>query len=277
MTESLLLQTRLRELTVNLERVHLLSCDENWRCDRFVAPYSSIGLILEGEGTMRADGDEIHPSRGQLYLLPAGTTQSFFTDPDRPYRKYYCHFTAACPGGGLFELLRFPLCVDAADFQTAAGLFGRMIRAWNGQDPLSCIRASQAVLDLLVYYMECCPAGSILPSRSELDSPLSRAARFAEDHLDQSVTVAKMAEVAGYHPAHFTRLFQQWMGLSPVQFIIRKKTEAAIRQLTATSLPISSIAESLGFKSQFYFSNFFKKQTGMTPSEYRSAFSRPHS
>ena len=110
----------------------------------------------------------------------------------------------------------------------------------------------------------------------DVDSPLSRAARFAENSLDQSVTVAKMAEIAGYHPAHFTKLFQQRMGISPVQFLIHKKTEAAIEQLTATSLPISSIAESLGFGSQFYFSNFFKKQTGMTPSEYRKAFSRPH-
>lgn len=276
MTDSLLLQTRLREITVNLERAHLLCCDASWGCDRFVAPYSSIGLILEGEGTMRADSMEIHPSRGQLYLLPAKTTQSFFTDADHPYRKYYCHFEACCQGSELFDLLRLPLCVDAADFSTAVSLFQRMISASSEQDPLSCIKSGQSVLDLLVYYMECCPPGSIRLSHSDVDSPLSRAARFAENSLDQSVTVAKMAEIAGYHPAHFTKLFQQRMGISPVQFLIHKKTEAAIEQLTATSLPISSIAESLGFGSQFYFSNFFKKQTGMTPSEYRNAFSRPH-
>ena len=277
MNDSLLLQTRLREITVNLERAHLLACDASWGCDRFVAPYSSIGLILEGEGTMQADGVKIHPSKGQLYLLPAKTTQSFFTDQKHPYRKYYCHFHACCQGSEVFDLLSLPLCVDAPDFAFAVSLFRQMTQACCRQDPFSCIRASQSVLDLLAYYMECCPKGSVRLSGSEFDSPLNRAVRFAETHLDQSVTVAKMAEAAGYHPTHFPRLFRQRMGISPVQFLIRKKTESAVEQLTASSLPIAAIAESLGFKSQFYFSSFFKRQTGMTPSDYRNAFSRPHS
>ncbi len=46
--------------------------------------------------------------------------------------------------------------------------------------------------------------------------------------------------------------------------------------LTATAMPVSSIAEALGFASQFYFSNFFKKQTGMTPSQYRAIYRREH-
>ena len=269
MNDSLLLQTRLREITVNLERAHLLACDASWGCDRFVAPYSSIGLILEGEGTMRADGAETHPTKGQLYLLPAKTTQSFFTDPKHPYRKYYCHFHACCQGSEVFDLLSLPLCVDAPDFAFAVSLFRRMEKACSRQDPLSCIRASQSVLDLLAYYMECCPRGSVRPSDSEFDSPLSRAVRFAEANLDQSVTVAKMAEAAGYHPAHFTRLFRQRMGISPVQFLIRKKTESAIEQLTASSSPISAIAEGCGFESSGYFSRLFKARYGKTPREFR--------
>jgi AraC family transcriptional activator of pobA len=46
--------------------------------------------------------------------------------------------------------------------------------------------------------------------------------------------------------------------------------------LTSTDLPIASIADSLGFGSQFYFSNFFKKQTGMTPSSYRRLYLRAY-
>ena len=47
----------------------------------------------------------------------------------------------------------------------------------------------------------------------------------------------------------------------------------AIRELTATARPIWDIADALGFSSQFYFTNFFKKHTGMTPSEYRKVYS----
>lgn len=65
-------------------------------------------------------------------------------------------------------------------------------------------------------------------------------------------------------------------GISPGQFILQKKTETATQLLTSTDLPVSAIADSLGFGSQFYFSNFFKKQTGMTPSSYRRLYLRAY-
>ncbi len=269
-----IIQNRLREITVNLERAHLLQCDENWKSGGSVPPYDSIGLILEGEGTMRINDVEIHPSKGQLYLLPAKTTQVFFTAPDRPYRKYYCHFSLTSQGCGLFTFIRLPFCVDAGDFDRAATLFQKMIRARSDNGIASSIIEKQSVLDLLVYYMDCCPPGSISLIESKNDAPLNNAIAFLEQHLDQSVTVQKMAEIAGYHPSHFAKLFQKRLGVTPVQFIIHKKTERAIELLTDTDLPVSSIAELLGFSSQFYFSSFFKKQTGMNPSEYRSIYLR---
>lgn len=47
---SLIIQNRLHEATVSLERAHLIYCDENWKCDYSVPPFSSIGLILQGGG-----------------------------------------------------------------------------------------------------------------------------------------------------------------------------------------------------------------------------------
>ena len=61
-----------------------------------------------------------------------------------------------------------------------------------------------------------------------------------------------MAQAAGYHVSHFTQL------------------------LTSTDLPVSEIADSLGFSNPFYFSSFFKKQTGMTPSAYRTLYLRTY-
>lgn len=269
-----IIQNRLRDITVNLERAHLLQCDASWKSNGSIPPFGSIGLILEGEGVTRINGTEIRPSRGQLYLLPAKTMQVFFTNPDQPYRKYYCHFKLTCQDADLFELIRLPFCVNAKDSDKAATLFQKMIRACSGEDIAASITAKQSVLDLLAYYMECCPPGSISLIENNMDIPLNKAISFVEHHLNESVTVQKMAEIAGYHPSHFTKLFHKRLGISPVQFIIRKKTERAIEQLTDTDLPVSSIAESLGFSNQFYFSNFFKKQTGMTPSEYRAIYLR---
>lgn len=271
-----IIQNRLRDATVSLERAGLIRCGADWACSASIPPFSSIGLILEGTGTICVDGQDLHPRAGQLYLLPAKSSQSFSTDLVHPYRKYFCHFELTCQNEELFDLIRMPLCTDAKDCAYAEKLFIQMQETCQGSDIFSALKSKQLLLELVCYYMESCPPGTVSLIEHSFDSPLSDAVAYVEEHLNENVTVQQMAEAAGYHASHFTALFRQHLGISPGQFILSKKTERAAELLTATSMPVSAIAEALGFASQFYFSNFFKKQTGMTPSQYRAIYMREH-
>lgn len=252
-----IIQNRLREATVSLERAGLIRCGADWACSASIPPFSSIGLILEGTGTICVDGQDLHPRAGQLYLLPAKSSQSFSTDLVHPYRKYFCHFELTCQNEELFDLIRMPLCTDAKDCAYAEKLFIQMQEACQGSDIFSALKSKQLLLELVCCYMESCPPGTISLIEHSFDSPLSDAVAYVEEHLNENVTVREMAEAAGYHASHFTALFRQHLGISPGQFILRKKTDRAAELLTATSMPVSAIAEELGFASQFYFSNFF--------------------
>ena len=124
-----------------------------------------------------------------------------------------------------------------------------MIQACNGKDILSALKAKQAVLNLICYYMECCPPESIVLASEDFDSPLSDAMLYVQNHLSEQISVPQMAQAAGYHVSYFTQLFQKRMGISPGQFIQQKKAETAAQLLTSTDLPISEIAESLDIES----------------------------
>lgn len=271
-----IVQNRLREATVSLERANLLKCDENWKSDGSVPPFSSIGLILQGRGTICADDIEMHPYAGQLYLLPAKTKQVFFTDSQDPYQKYFCHFEITCQQSDLFDLIHLPLCVDAKNPEYAKEIFEKMISVCRGRDIYSSLWAKQLVLELLCYYMRCCPQDHITFVSRNFDSPLAAAVSYVETHLHEPISVQQMADAAGYHSSHFTRVFQERMGISPGQFVIRQKTERAAELLTTTTMSVAAIADDLGFGSPFHFSGFFKKQTGMSPSLYRSLYLREH-
>ena len=138
---TLIIQNSLREATVSLERAHLIYCDENWKCDYSVPPFSSIGLILQGEGVICIDKKPIHPTAGQLYLLPSNTLQTFSTSASDPYHIYFCHFEISCHETDLFELIHLPLCVDSPDPEKSEVLFHEMIDALNGNDILSALKA----------------------------------------------------------------------------------------------------------------------------------------
>ncbi len=197
---SFILQNQLHGLCVRLERASLLACDESWKGERTFPPFSSIGLILEGGGTIIVNGQELHPTRGQLYLLPAHTTQTFFTDARHPYRKYYCHFNITCHGTELFDLIRTPLCVDAQDTGAAPSLFQQMIAALLGQGLTAAVKAQQHMLDLLVYYLESCPPGQLSLVKTNFGPPLAKAISYVDANLHRMLTVQEMAKIAGYHP-----------------------------------------------------------------------------
>lgn len=166
-----IIQNRLREATVSLERANFIVCGAEWACDTSHPPFSSIGLVLQGDGTYCIDGQILHPHAGQLYLLPAKTTQSFFTDLDNPYRKYYCHFEITCQGEELFDLVRMPLCIDAKDPARAKELFVQMHEACGRTDIFSVLKAKQLLLELVCCYMESCPPGTISLIEHSFDSP----------------------------------------------------------------------------------------------------------
>ena len=267
-----ILKNQFHDITISLDRADLIQTDYRWRGTGGRPPYSSIGLICKGTGTLIVDGKEMEPKAGQLYLLPAHTSQVFYNDGTDPYLKYFCHFNVKLHDTELFEYMNLPLCVEAKDPKRAAALFESLIEAHKDHSMLGLIRSKQCMMDLVCYYLECCGRDRVHLTENSFDESIDSAIRFAEAHLDRLVSVAEMSEIAGYHPTHFTKLFRKKFGVSPAQFMIQKKTYYATDQLINTGNSVAEISKSLGFSSQFYFCNFFKKQTGMTPTEYRQIY-----
>lgn len=67
----------------------------------------------------------------------------------------------------------------------------------------------------------------------------------------------------------FRRLFRASTGFSPRQFALQVCVRRAGDLLARTQLPVSRVAEELGFDSIFYFSRFFKQKTGLSPAAWR--------
>ncbi|WP_050515202.1 helix-turn-helix transcriptional regulator [Streptomyces rimosus] len=78
-----------------------------------------------------------------------------------------------------------------------------------------------------------------------------------------------VAAHAGYSRFHFIRAFKQVYGLTPGQYLSRRRIERAEELLRTADLSVTEICWLVGFGSLGTFSARFKKQTGLTPSAYR--------
>ena len=89
------------------------------------------------------------------------------------------------------------------------------------------------------------------------------------DYCDISLTNAKLATECNISEVYFRKLFTKHFGISPKQFIIDIRIQAAKKLLSEGALSISLISEKCGFSNQYHFCKLFKKHTNFTPSEYR--------
>lgn len=65
--------------------------------------------------------------------------------------------------------------------------------------------------------------------------------------------------------------FKKYMHISPIQYLIERRIKECQSLLRTSSLSISEISETVGFSSQSYFSQIFKKTLGLTPLQYRQS------
>ena len=101
------------------------------------------------------------------------------------------------------------------------------------------------------------------------DERMQKAIRYIQQNMNQHLTVGDVADYVGFSKSYFSAYFKKTLGFSVSAFILRCKLEEGRELLQYTDKSISTISEFLCFSSQSHFHTAFKKQFGITPSEYR--------
>ena len=99
--------------------------------------------------------------------------------------------------------------------------------------------------------------------------PILTALTHIEEHQGEKLTVQNLADVSGYSLFHFTRLFNQLMGLPPYDYLIRRRLSVAAETLLACERRIIDIAQDSQFSSHEGFTRAFNRLFGMPPTEWR--------
>lgn len=89
--------------------------------------------------------------------------------------------------------------------------------------------------------------------------------------FNEPLRLPDIAREVGYHPVHVARVFRRHYGMTIVDFIRRLRVDFSRERLSHSDMPLVDIGLSAGFPSQAYFSTTFKRETGLTPGQYRRA------
>ena len=97
------------------------------------------------------------------------------------------------------------------------------------------------------------------------------AVPYIQQHFAEKLTVEKLAGLCSVSVYHFIRLFKQTQNCTPHEYIMGVRLRRGIHLLLTTELPVSEIAEAVGFYSASHFTSCFRANYGMTPRQYRTS------
>ena len=103
----------------------------------------------------------------------------------------------------------------------------------------------------------------------KLSREIEAACSYIERHLEEELSIASLASYAGYMEYYFSKKFKRELGLTPAEYIRKKRLEKAALLLRSSDLDAQQIATRLQFCSQSYFTDCFRKEYGISPTKYR--------
>jgi len=106
----------------------------------------------------------------------------------------------------------------------------------------------------------------------EIEKVILKSKIYLAENISKHVNFKELAQELNVGYSWFRRMFQHYTHLPPSKYFQVLKLNKAKTLLIETELHISEISDFLGFENQYYFSKFFKKRTGVSPSNWRKSY-----
>lgn len=225
---------------------------------------------------------------GQYHTVPAG--DGFFL-PAHSSHAYY-------PSGSVWDLRwMVPGGYGLPQLYQKLGLHGGVYHLWNttgleiqmnkmreellNHETYGIYYASSHVQE---YIMEFAKQSGILQSAAEhkktdssrkegiYDKHMNLIKDYLSHHYMNPVSVTELCTLVGVTPQHLSRITRSCYGMRPIEYLNHIRIDKAKEYLGFTRLSACDIAKKCGFENENYFWRTFKKQTGLTPGEYRRRY-----
>ncbi len=105
--------------------------------------------------------------------------------------------------------------------------------------------------------------------KASADDSVRRAKDYIFEHIDENLTLNKVAEIVGLSGSHFSRIFKKETSYSPYEYIILVRINKAKHLLRTTNLTVKEVAYSVGYRSESNFCNGFTQRIGISPIQFK--------
>ena len=237
-------------------------------------PNGSDQLILiycvGGQGEIRTKEAVQAIGSDQFFIIPAGMPHSYRSDVQNPWSIYWIHFAGSKSdayarfGGQVVSIERTKTSRVNDRIELFSEIFRNLDRGFSTE---TLEYVNQCLPHLLASFTHLSQFRLIKES-GEKDI-VAQSINFMLENLTKKLKLEEIAAETGLSASHFSRLFVNRTGHSPIDYFIQLKIQRACRLIDNSGWSIADVSREMGFDDQFYFSRVFRKVMGMSPNDYR--------
>lgn len=121
----------------------------------------------------------------------------------------------------------------------------------------------------VTYIMDTLYSHPAYARRGDTNLAYMQALHYINTNFIKNISLSEIAQKLNISPSYLSEIFSKNCGMSFSKYVSNLRNARAKELLSSTDIPIQDVAEHSGFKDYFYFSRQFKKNYGITPSEFR--------
>ena len=242
----------------------------DWSREAHKRRRDSIYLILDGQGKVTINGEEMYPRKNNMVLLPKNSTVSLYSENETCYNKYWCEFFMHFGGVSLFDVIDFPYMIELEDISRALELFELLDKLHLRNDAASALQINAALFELVAMFLEHDVRDTSHDTKT--DPFAEKMAKYITAHISDNLSVKRLADVMNFNEKYFIDVFKRHFETTPAKYVKSVRLEKAKHELLYSDIKVSSVPSKIGYSSLQKLSKDFKEYTGFSPSEFRKRF-----
>ncbi len=243
-------------------------CAPDWSWDTLNHNWNDFDLwtVVGGKGHLQGEDKTYELMAGDCFLLRSDERYMGIHDKHNPLVVIHIHYNYVDSTNSIIHPKQPPKLYRRINELSFFGkLLDRVLHSYNTNKSDAHAWLHAALLEIDYQDRQDSYSGLELEQASIIDGICSKV----KIDPGRYNNIENIKSGLSYSNDHFIRLFRKYKGMTPYEYVLENKIEAAKTLLLTSSHSISRISHILGYADVYHFSKQFKERTGTRPSQYR--------